>query len=377
MNKRDYYEILEIGKEASPEDVKKAYRKMALRCHPDRNPGNAEAEASFKEAAEAYSVLADSEKRSLYDRYGHGGLQNGGWGGFSGFDSAVFEDFEDILGSFFGFSMGDIFGRGGGRSGARTERGRDLALEIELSLKEAAFGVDKDISLNRAEACASCEGTGARAGTSASACPTCGGRGQVRLQQGFFSMVRTCSHCRGEGRMVTDPCPECRGSGNARKTKTMTIKIPAGVDDGSRLRLSGEGEAARRGGGPGDLYAVIRVAKHPFFERENENLFCRLALSFSQAALGAKVEIPTLDASEVLKVPAGTQAGEVLKIKGKGIPILGGRGRGDVYVKVDVLTPRKLSREEKKLLVRLAEIQGEDLDDVDRRVAEKFKKTVH
>ena len=377
MNKRDYYEILEIGREASPEDVKRAYRKMALRCHPDRNPGNAEAEASFKEAAEAYSVLADSEKRSLYDRYGHGGLQNGGWGGFSGFDSAVFEDFEDILGSFFGFSMGDIFGRDGGRSGARTERGRDLALEIELSLEEAAFGVGKDISLNRAEACASCEGTGARAGTSASACPTCGGRGQVRLQQGFFSMVRTCSHCRGEGRMVTDPCPECRGSGNARKTKTMTIKIPAGVDDGSRLRLSGEGEAGRRGGGPGDLYAVIRVAKHPFFERENENLFCRLVLSFSQAALGAKVEIPTLDGSEVLKIPAGTQAGEILKIKGRGIPVLGGRGRGDVIVKVDVLTPKKLSREEKKLLVRLAEIQGENLDDVDRRIAERFNKTVH
>lgn len=377
MNKRDYYKILEIGRSATPEEVKKAYRRMALRYHPDRNPGNTEAEARFKEAAEAYSVLADPQKREIYNHYGHSGLQSGGWSGFSGFDSSVFEDFEDILGSFFGFSFGDIFGQRRERAGARSGRGRDLVMEIELSLEEAAFGADKDLSLNRAEACSSCEGAGARAGTRKSACPTCGGRGQVRFQQGFFSMVRTCSHCRGEGRIITDPCPDCRGTGQQRQTKTMNIKIPAGVDGGSRLRLAGEGEAGERGGAPGDLYVDIRVAKHAFFDRENENLFCRISVSFSQAALGAKAEIPMLDGSETIKIPAGTQAGEVFRIKGKGMPVLGGRRRGDVFVKVDVRTPRKLSKEQKKLFLRLAEIQDEKIDDVDGHVSDKTKKTVH
>jgi molecular chaperone DnaJ len=375
MTKRDYYEVLGVARTAAADEIKRAYRQMALKYHPDRNPGDALAEEKFKEAAEAYSVLGDSEKRTVYDRYGFDGLRGEGFSGFSGFDSSIFGDFEDILGSLFGF--GDVFGNRNRRRAA-PQRGRDLALEIEISLEEAASGADREISLSRAEHCPECRGSGLAPGTKKSECPTCGGRGQVRYQQGFFALSRTCSHCQGAGEVIPSPCRNCRGAGRIKQKQKVTVHIPAGVAEGGRLRIGGQGEAGQAGAGPGDLYILVRVAKHRFFEREDNHLFCQVPVSFSQAALGASVEIPGLDQeSEVLKIPAGTQTGAVFRMKGRGIKDLHGHRRGDLYVKVEVKTPENPSKEEKELLRRLAELRGEGLDDVDRSVAEKFKNRVH
>jgi molecular chaperone DnaJ len=318
MEKRDYYEILGVSRGAGSDEIKKAYRQAALKNHPDRNPGDQVAEERFKEAAEAYSVLADSQKRALYDQFGHGGLRGES---FQGFNSTVFEDFEDILGNFFGFNFGfgDLFG-GSRRARAQDPRGRDLALELEVTLEESAAGVDKEIALTRAESCAACAGSGMKAGARREACPSCGGRGQVRHQQGFFTVARTCSHCGGSGEIITEPCAECRGSGTAKQKKNLRVRVPAGVAEGSRLRLTSEGEAGGRGAGRGDLYVVIRVRRHDFFEREDDHLTCEIGLSFTQAALGLIVEIPLLTGgAEKLKIPAGTQSGEVFRIKGAGI----------------------------------------------------------
>lgn len=376
MAKKDYYSVLGVDRTASAEDIKRAYRQLALKYHPDRNPGNKEAEEKFKEAAEAYSVLGDPEKRATYDRFGFDGLREEGFPGFSGFNASIFEEFEDILGSFFGF--GDLFGRGERRSRSYSRRGRDLALELEITLEEAAAGTEKEVQLTRAEVCPSCAGSGMEPGTRKSVCPSCQGRGQIRYQQGFFTVSRTCSHCRGAGELINSPCRECRGSGEVKQKKTLIIRIPAGVDHGTRLRLEGEGEPGEGGQHKGDLFVVISVARHHFFERHEADLYCEVPLSFTQAALGAAIEIPSLDGTpDVLKIPAGTQSGEVFKLKGKGIKDLRSRRRGDVYVKVVVRTPTNLSKDERDLLKRLAELRGEDLEKVDRSVAEKFKKIIH
>jgi molecular chaperone DnaJ len=373
MAKKDYYQVLGVPRDASTEDIKKAYRQLALKHHPDRNPGDRESEERFKEAAEAYSVLVDAEKRSVYDRYGHDGLRGEGFQGFSGFDSSVFEDFEDILGNFFGFSFGDLFGgRQRGRGGRRS-RGRDLALEVEIGLEEAAAGVEREIKLNRAETCPSCRGSKRKPGTHAASCPTCGGRGQVRYQQGFFTMARTCPHCQGAGEINATPCESCLGKGHVREKRTLKVRIPAGVADGSRLRLVGEGEAGDEGMPAGDLYVVTRVRKHSFFEREGNDLACEITITFTQAALGGRIEIPTLEGSEVLKVPAGVQPGEIMRLKGKGIQDVGGRRKGDLFIKVLVRTPENLSKEQKALLVKLAEVRGEDIESVDKSVVHRLK----
>jgi len=379
MTKRDYYDVLGVSRNASQEEVKRAYRQLALKFHPDRNPGNKEAEERFKEAAEAYSVLGDSDKRATYDRFGHEGLREQGFTGFSGFDASIFEGFEDIfsgLGDFFGF--GDIFGTRDRRRGRYPQRGRDLALELEITLEEAAAGVEKEIGLNRAEACPVCKGSGMQPGTRKVDCPTCQGRGQMRYQQGFFTVSRTCSHCRGAGEIISAPCQECKGSAKVKQKKTLKIRIPPGVDDGSRLRLEGEGEPGEAGAIRGDLYVVIRIAKHDFFEREENNLFCQIAISFSRAALGSLIEVPNLDSEvEQVKIHPGTQSGEVLRLKGRGIKDIRSHRRGDLYVKVLVKTPENLSKEEKAVLRRLAELRGEDLDRPDQRLIDKVRNIIH
>lgn len=376
MANKDYYEILGVPRNATAEEIKRAYRQLALKYHPDRNPGNKDAEEKFKEAAEAYSVLIDPEKRSTYDRFGIEGLRGGGFTGFPGFDSSIFEEFEDILGSFFGF--GDIFGPRTRRRKPGPQRGRDLILELGITMEEAVRGVEKEVSLHRAERCPACQGSGLQPGTRKTSCPTCQGRGQLRYQQGFFTISRTCSHCHGQGEIITTPCQECHGSGSVKQKKSLRIRIPAGVDTGTRLRVEGEGEAGEPGAPRGDLYVSIQVARHPFYEREDNDLYCEVPVSFAQAALGAIIEIPSLDGQvESVKIPAGIQSGEVLKLKGKGIKGFHSYRKGDLYVKVVVKTPQNLSREEKELLRRLAELRGEKLDRPDRSVLERIKNIAH
>ena len=374
MNKRDYYEILGISRETSSEQIKKAYRKLALKFHPDRNPGNKEAEEKFKEAAEAYSVLIDSEKRSIYDRYGHEGLRGEGFTGFTGFDSSIFRDFEDILGDFFGFSFGDFFGTRSKRRRYYPQRGRDLGLELEITLEEAAFGTEKEIKLSRSESCAVCHGSGTSPGTKKSSCYHCQGTGQVRYDQGFFTVSRTCANCRGSGEIITSPCNECHGSGKKKVKRVLKVSIPDGIDDGSRLRVAGEGEAGDAGASRGDLYILIHLKKHKFFEREDGNLYCQISLSFPKAALGGKVEIPTLEKSEILKIPSGTQSGEVLRLKGKGVRSFHSNGKGDLFVRIKVETPKNLTKDQKELLRKFGQSRGDILDSVEKSVVNQAKK---
>jgi molecular chaperone DnaJ len=340
---RDYYEVLGVPRNASEPEIKSAYRKLALKFHPDRNQGNKEAEEKFKEAAEAYSVLCDPQKRQRYDAYGHAGV-----GGTAGFDPTIFSDFGDILGDLFGF--GDVFGRR--RGGPR--RGADLRYNLELSFEEAVFGTETNIQIPRAENCVPCQGTGAAPGTTASTCPACHGRGQVTFQQGFFSVARTCGRCQGTGRVVATPCKDCSGQGQVTVERKLQIKIPAGVDTGSQLRISGEGEAGSAGGPPGDLYVVVRVEEHAFFHREGAALVCEVPIGFAQAALGASIDIPTVDGGTAkLSIPEGTQSGTSFRIRGQGVPHLGGRGRGDLHVAVRVVVPNKLTPEQHKLVEQL------------------------
>ncbi|MGB9905904.1 MAG: molecular chaperone DnaJ [Candidatus Saccharicenans sp.] len=372
--KKDYYEVLGLSRQATAEEIKKAYRQAALKYHPDRNPGNKEAEEKFKEAAEAYSILIDPEKRAIYDRYGHHGLQGHGYEGFRGFDSSVFQDFEDILGNLFGFSFSEFFGGQEATRRPRAQRGRDLALELQITLEEVAAGTEKELKITRHELCPVCQGSRLRPGTRKTTCPACQGRGQLRYQQGFFTITRTCSHCDGLGEIIATPCQECQGTGRVKQKKQLKVKIPAGVDDGTRLRISGEGEAGDPGQGRGDLYVIIRVRKHPFFERKGRDLYCQIDLSFSQAALGARVAIPLLGGgNEILKIPAGVQSGEIFKLRGAGLRELGGHRSGDLYVQVVVKTPEKLDREQKALLSRLAELRGEKLEEVNRSILEKYQ----
>lgn len=351
-SKADYYELLGVSRSAGDEDIKKAYRKAALQYHPDRNPGDKVAEERFKELSEAYQVLSDSEKRAQYDRYGHAAFEQAGMGGGAGFDFSG--NFEDIF--------GDIFGAGGRGGRGRVRRGEDLSYSLEISFEEAAFGTEKTISIPRTSACEPCQGSGAKPGTRPRTCSNCHGTGQVRFQQGFFTIARTCNQCGGQGSVVTDPCPTCRGTGSVRKTSTLQVKIPAGVDTGSRLKLRGEGEQSPTASVPGDLYVLIRVREHPLFERRSNtnDVVCEVPISFPQAALGADIEVPTLEGKLKMKIPAGTQSGKVLRLRGKGIVDLRGGRRGDQLVRVAVETPRNLTGRQRKLLEEFA-----DLDEAD------------
>ncbi|HEU4593648.1 MAG TPA: molecular chaperone DnaJ [Pyrinomonadaceae bacterium] len=361
--KRDYYEILGLSRGATEADIKSAYRKLAVRYHPDKNPGDHAAEERFKEAAEAYTVLSDAEQRARYDRFGHAGVSSSA--GAAGWGAAGFGGIEDILGDLFGF--GDVFGgRGGGGAGGRrsaAQRGADLRYDLEMTLEEAAAGMTAQLRIPRLEACEACQGSGAAPGTQPETCPTCSGAGQVRYQQGFFSVARTCGNCRGTGRVIKTPCETCRGAGRVERERSMEVKIPSGVETGSRLRLAGEGEAGAQGGPAGDLYVVIHVKEHEQFERQGNNLYASVPVTFAQAALGSEVIVQTLGGQETLKIPAGTQTGTVFRLKGNGMPVLGGRGRGDMFVSVTVVTPTTLTREQRKLLEQLAEIEEQDLGD--------------
>jgi len=361
MSKRDYYEILAVTRTATDQEIKSAYRRLAVKYHPDKNPNDASAEEKFKEAAEAYSVLSDAEQRRKYDRFGHAGVSSGAgsgaWGGAPGFGGI-----EDILGDLFGF--GDVFG--GSRSGSRrsaAQRGADLRYDLEISLEDAATGMTAQLRIPRLEGCDTCKGSGAAAGTQPEACNTCSGTGQVRYQQGFFSVARTCHACRGVGQIVKDPCATCHGAGRVEREKQMEVKVPAGVETGSRLRIQGEGESGTQGGGAGDLYVVIHVTEHEVFERQGSNLYEAVPVTFAQAALGAEIMVKTLEGEDKLKVPMGTQTGTVFRLRGKGMPVLSGRGRGDLFVSVTLITPTSLTREQRRLLEQLAEVETKDLED--------------
>lgn len=371
MTKRDYYEILEVSRDANLDDIKRAYRKMALRYHPDKNPDNPEAEEKFKEAAEAYSVLSNSDKRANYDRFGHAGVSGTPFD--AGFDSAIFSDFSDILGGLFGF--GDLFGRSGARGRTRAQRGNDLQYELKISFMETAFGTSTKIKIPILETCPACSGSGAAAGTGPTTCPTCGGRGQQLYSQGFFTISRTCSHCNGSGRIIRNPCSDCHGRGRVRREKTIEVKIPAGVSSGTRLRLQGEGEAGLQGGLPGDLYILIYADEHPFFQRDGLDLYLEYPLSFAQAALGTDMVIPTPYGDEKVKVPAHTETETVFRIKGKGIPEIGSSRRGDLYVRVKVQVPRKLSREQKKLLEEFARLSDGEVQAAQKEINQKIRES--
>lgn len=358
MSKRDYYEILGVSKNATDVEIKASYRKMAIKYHPDKNPGDAEAEEMFKECAEAYSVLSDSSKRASYDRFGHAGV--GAGAGAGGFDPG-FTNIEDIF-DLFGF--GDMFG--GGRGGGRrttVQRGSDLRYDLEISLEDAAAGKEEKLKIPRLEKCGECNGKGTEEGTDPETCITCQGSGQTRFQQGFFSVMRTCANCGGKGQIIKHPCKNCKGAGRIEKERKLEIKIPAGVETGSRLRINGEGEGGPNGGPSGDLYVVIHVAEHELFERQGANLYASVPISFAQAALGAEIKVPTLEEEEELKIPAGTQTGTVFRIRNQGMPILGGRGKGDLFVAVTLITPKTLTKDQRKILEQLAEIEDVDFQD--------------
>lgn len=352
MSKRDYYEVLGVDRNVSKADLKKAYRRVAMKYHPDRNPDDADAEAKFKEASEAYEVLSDENKRTAYDQYGHAGVdQQGGFGG-GGFGGGSFSDI-------FGDVFGDIFGGGGGRRGGPA-RGSDLRYTLELDLEDAVRGTTVKIRVPTLVGCNTCDGTGAKAGTRPATCTTCGGIGQVRMQQGFFSVQQTCPNCRGKGTIISDPCSGCHGQGRVEETKTLSVKVPAGVDTGDRIRLSGEGEAGSDGGPAGDLYVQVSVKEHEIFQRDGKNLYCEVPISFADAALGGELDVPTLDGRVKLKVPHETQTGKLFRLRGKGVAPVRGGAPGDLMVRVVVETPVNLSNKQKELLKELkASMQGD------------------
>jgi molecular chaperone DnaJ len=348
MAKADYYEILGISKDAEEREIKKAYKRLAMKFHPDRNP-DAGAEAKFKEAKEAYEILNDPQKRAAYDQYGHAAFEQNGMGGGGG--AAGGADFTDIFGDVFG----DIFG--GGRR-QRASRGSDLRYNMELTLEEAVRGVTKEIRIPALEECDVCHGSGAKAGTSPITCPTCHGSGQVQMRQGFFAVQQACPTCQGHGKIIKEPCHKCHGHGRVEKSKTLSVKIPAGVDTGDRIRLSGEGEAGEQGAQSGDLYVQVQVRQHPIFEREENNLFCEVPINFAMAALGGEIEVPTLDGRVKLRVPAETQTGKLFRMRGKGVKSVRGGSQGDLLCRVVVETPVKLGEKQKQLLRELEESFG-------------------
>jgi molecular chaperone DnaJ len=352
VSKRDYYAVLGVARTASDQDIKSSYRKLALKYHPDRNPGDKTAEEHFKECAEAYAVLADPDKRARYDRFGHAAVAGSG-AGSGGFDPTIFAEFDDIFGS-----LGDIFGLGGmfgGRRRAGPQRGADLRYDLDITFEQSATGTETTIQIPRQESCETCKGSGAAAGSSPTSCPQCRGAGQLRYQQGFFTVARTCAQCRGSGRVITKPCTTCHGQGAVERLRKLTVKIPAGIATGQRLRLSGEGEGGVQGGPPGDLYVVIQVSEHSFFHRDGNDLACEIPVNFTTLALGGEISVPNvLGDAESLKVPEGTATGSVFRVRGKGMPDVSGRGRGDLLVTVQAITPRKLTREQRKALEQLA-----------------------
>ena len=360
VSKRDYYEILGVAREATDQQIKSAYRKLALKYHPDRNPDDHKAEESFKEAAEAYAVLADREKRGLYDRFGHAGVSGVGAGGV---DPTIFADFTDIfagLGDVFGF--GDLFGGRRRRSG--PQRGSDLRYDLEITFEESATGVETTIQIPRDETCETCKGSGAAAGTSPETCSQCRGSGQLRYQQGFLTVARPCPNCRGTGKTIAKPCQTCRGAGRIGKERKLAVKIPAGIATGQRLRLYGEGEHGSAGGPPGDLYVVVHVQEHSFFHRDGDDLLCEMPISFPTLALGGSIKVPTLNGHEDLHIPGGTQTGARFKLRGKGMPNVSGRGHGDLHVIARASIPKKLTKEQKHLLEELGKtLKDESLSD--------------
>ena len=349
--------MLGVHRNASETEIKKTYRKLALQYHPDKNPGNKESEEMFKEISEAYEVLSDSQKRAQYDQFGHAGL---GAGGFSGGFGA---------GSPFGDIFGDIFG--GGRQRGRGKRGDDLLYNLDISFEEAAFGIETKIDVPYSKRCDTCGGSGAKAGTEPKVCPTCRGAGQVRFQQGYFSVSRTCNHCGGEGRIIDNPCQTCRGTGSVKDRKTISVKIPPGVETGNRLKLSGEGGQGTKGGPNGDLYVAIAVREHPIFTRDGNDVICEIPVSFVQAALGCDLQVPTLDGKVTMKIPEGTQSGKIFRLRDKGVPVLQGYGRGDQMVVIKIETPVNLNKRQKELLEEFARISGEEAHPMRKSFFEK------
>lgn len=367
--KRDYYEILEITRTATGEEIKKSYRRLAVKYHPDKNPGDHTAEEKFKELGEAYDVVSDEQKRAAYDRYGHAAFQGGagarGGGGAGGGFHDPFDIFREVFGASGGGGAGNIFEQFFGGGGQRTDRegrqrGSDLRYDLQVELEEAAKGVEKEIEVSKLEACPTCSGSGAESGSKAVLCPSCAGRGQVVSSRGFFQVSQTCSRCRGTGQVIERPCRKCGGEGRAELSSRVKLRIPAGIEDGSRLRSVRNGEAGIRGGPPGDLYVVIHVKEHEIFEREGEHLFCEVPVSFTAAALGSEMEVPTLDGRASVKIPPGTQSGTVFKMRGKGMPILNSAARGDLMVRAIVEVPTKLNADQRKKLEEFAELMGED-----------------
>jgi molecular chaperone DnaJ len=359
--KRDYYEVLQVERSCSPQELKSAYRKLAMQFHPDRNQGDKQAEEKFKEASEAYEVLSDPDKRSRYDRFGHNA--NIPFDGGFGFGNA---NINDIFGEIFG----DLFGGRGRQRGARA-RGSDLRYNLDVSFEEAAFGTEVQVKVPRPKRCDQCDGSGSKSGQRRT-CPTCGGAGQIRFTQGFFQVARDCSQCNGTGQVISDPCAKCGGAGKVDSEAKLSVKIPPGVDSGTRVRLSGEGEPGE-GGGPGDLYVVIHVREHPIFVREGDEVLCEVPISFTQAALGSQIDVPTLDGKVKMKIPPGTQTGKVFRLRSKGIPHLHGAGRGDEHVRVVIETPSELSKDQRELLEKFAEISGEETHPQSKTFFDKVK----
>ncbi len=371
MSKRDYYEILGCARDASDATIKSAYRKLALKYHPDRNPGDAAAEEQFKAAAEAYAIISDPEKRAAYDRFGHAGVSGAGAGGF---DPNAFAGFEDIFGS-----LGDLFGFGGRRQRGGPQRGSDLRYDLEISFEESFTGTETSIQIPREETCETCSGSGAAAGSAPEVCAQCKGSGQLRFQQGFLTVARPCSTCRGTGKVISKPCQACRGAGRVGRERKITAKIPAGIATGQRLRIYGEGEHGSAGGPPGDLYVVVHVQDHDVFHREEDDLYCHLTVSYPTLAIGGTVAVPTLTGDDQIKIPAGTQAGARFKLRGKGMPNVSGRGQGDLYAITRVAIPTKLTKEQRHLLEELAKtmpadtLDATDSDEGDKPFFEKVK----
>jgi molecular chaperone DnaJ len=367
--KRDYYEVLGVARDVDEAQLKSAYRKLALQHHPDRNPGNSESEDRFKEASEAYAMLSDPEKRRAYDRFGFGGVGAGGGPGGS-------PDFGDLgnFGDLFNDLFGDLFGaRARGRPRGRGQRGADLRYNLEIELSDVAVGLEAQIQIPKTRACGSCRGSGAKPGTAPETCPQCRGAGQVVLQQGFFRISRPCDVCGGAGEVVRERCSECRGAGRVETLQNIKVKVPAGIDEGTRLRIVGEGEAGIAGGGSGDLYVVIGIKAHPFFEREGQDLHCQVPIAFVHAALGAEIEVPTLEGKVALRIPEGTQSGKVMRLRGKGLPSLRTSARGDQLVHVFVEVPSKLTKLQRELLERFAEESGDEVSPVTKSFLDKLR----
>jgi molecular chaperone DnaJ len=359
--KRDLYEVLGVSKTASKDEIKKAYRKLAMQHHPDKNAGNKDSEALFKEASHAADILLDDNKRAQYDRFGHDGAQMGGGGGFGGGGFGAGGDFGD-LGDIFGDIFGDMLGgqrgrRGGARGGRRAQAGDDLQTEIEVTFEEAAFGVEKEMEIMRSVVCGDCHGSGAKKGSSPTTCDVCQGHGEVRRQQGFFTIAQPCPKCHGTGQMIKDPCNTCHGRGRNKKKEKLSVKVPAGIDEGQRLKLSGQGDSGSNGGPSGDLYVLIRIQDHEFFKREDYDVHCEVPISFSQAALGTDIEVPTLGGRVSMKIPEGTQSGQKMKLRNKGITKLGGYGFGDQIITIHVETPTKLTKEQRELFAKMSELE--------------------